>query len=220
MRPLFPSPVVVFAVAVVGFTVASGCAPAAGPSAEEGAAYLGLEEGTTFSYAISDGLSETHEIKKSGVLFEGVAVDVVAKQNGFANDERTLSLGVDVEGVSILRFFDCIARCGALDAPIPFLQWPLEEGQTTKGEAVVTVTEGDASVSHTEKHSTTVSGPLSITVPAGTFDDAFLISWTRTTVDVDGAEVSDSALLHWVPELGVVKQASFDDTNLELSSKP
>lgn len=211
---------------VVAFFIACACAlvgcPApSGPTAADGARYLGLDEGTIFTYAISDGLSETHEVKTSGVLFDGVAVDVLAKQNGFANDERTLTLGVDVAGVSILRFFDCLARCGSLDAPIPFLQWPLEEGQSTSGEAVVTLTAGATTTTQTERHSTTVSGPTSISVPAGDYDDAFLIAWTRTTIDpVAGTEESETAQLHWVPGLGVVKQQSFDNTVLELSTEP
>ncbi len=61
---------------------------------------------------------------------------------------------------------------------------------------------------------------MSVTVPAGTFDDAFLIAWTRTVVDAAGAESSEIAQLHWVPELGVVKHDAFDDTRLELTVTP
>lgn len=214
MRLLLP-------LAAVVVSAATACPAPDGVTPDDGAAYLGLTSGTTFTYAISDGLNETHEMKNSGVLFAGgLAVDVLAKQNGFANDERTMSLGVDVEGVSLLRFFDCIARCGSLSEPIPFLKWPLEEGQNTQGEAVVTLTDGADTTTQTERHSTTVSGPVSVSVPAGDYDDAFLIAWTRTVIATDGSEESQTAQLHWVPNLGVVKQQSFDNTNLELASEP
>lgn len=206
-------------VLVLVLVVVTGCQPPAGPTAEEGAAYLGLVSGTTFNYAISDGLTESHEVKDSGVLFDGESVDVLAKQNGFANDERTLTLGVDVESVSILRFLDCVARCGALSAPIPFLQWPLEEGQSVQGEAEVTVTANGASVIHTERHSTTVGASESITVPAGSFD-AFLINWTTTTINADASESSEVNVLHWSPDVGIVKWDAPDGSVLELSTEP
>ena len=43
---------------------------------------------------------------------------------------------------------------------------------------------------------------------------------TTTVVATDGSEESQTAQLHWVPNLGVVKQQSFDNTNLELASEP
>ncbi len=200
---------------------AAGCPAPAGPTAQDGALHTGLVSGTTFTYSIGNGLSETHEVKDSGFLFGGgLAVDVLAKQNGFVQDERTLTFGIDIEQVSIVRLFDCIARCGTLDAPIPFLSWPLEEGQTTEGEAVVSVSEADGtSTLHRERHSTTVSGPKEVTVAAGTFD-AFLISWSRTSTAPDGEETIESALLRLAPNVGVVQQDAFDGTALELELDP
>jgi hypothetical protein len=207
---------------IVAVAFVAGCpAPAPGPTAEDGALHTGLVAGTTLTYSIGNGLEETHEMKSSGVLFAGgLAVDVLAKQAGFAEDERTLTFGIDVEHVSIVRLLDCIARCGTLDAPIPFLTWPLEEGQSNEGEANVNVSELDGTTTlHTERHATTVSGPQEVVVAAGAFD-AFLISWTRTSTAVDGTETVDSALLHLAPEVGVVKHEAFDGTVLELTASP
>ena len=196
------------------------CTPAPGPTAAEGAAHLGLESGTTFSYIAGESVTETHEVKTSGVLFDGVAVDVLAKQNGFAKDERTITFGVDVAQASILRFQDCIARCAQPSAPIPFLNWPLTEGDSVEGDVDVTVSDGDSEVVRRERHTTTVGPPESVTVRAGTFDDAFLISWTRTITNVDESTESESNVLRWVPDLGIVKWDAPDGTVLELSTKP
>ncbi len=155
---VFSSAVGALVVVCVGaLGLLGGCPAPDVITAQDGAAYLGLVSGTALTYGVSEGLTETHTIQDSGVLFDGVAIDVIARQNGFANDERTLTLGVDVEQVSILRFQDCIARCGALDQPIAFLQWPLKNAQSTSGEAVVTRTGFDDDGVRTERHSTTVS---------------------------------------------------------------
>lgn len=201
--------------------VVVACAPPAGPTAADGAAHLGLETGTTFSYLTGDGVTtETHEVRASGVLFDGVAVDMVAKQNGFAKDERTITFGVDVAQASILRFQDCIARCISPSAPIPFLNWPLSEGNSVEGDVDVTVKNGDSETARKEHHTTTVGPPESVTVRAGTFDDAFLISWTRTITNPDQSTESELNVLRWVPDLGIVKWDAPDGTVLELSTKP
>ncbi|MDP2345219.1 MAG: hypothetical protein Q8O67_30020 [Deltaproteobacteria bacterium] len=210
-----------FAVVVVVVVVAGCPAPAGGPTAEEGAAHTGLVAGTTLTYDIGNGLTETHEMKSSGVLFAGgIAVDVLAKQAGFAEDARTLTFGIDIEHVSIVRLLDCIARCGSLDAPIPFLTWPLEEGQSNEGEANVSVSELDGSTTlQLQRHTTIVSAPVEVVVAAGTFE-AFPIAWSRTITDVAGAETVDSALLHLAPDVGVVKHQAFDGTVLDLTATP
>lgn len=197
-----------------------GCAVPEGPAAEDGAAYLGLTPGTTLRYDVGNGVTETQDMKDSGFLFAGgLPVDVFARQGGFIKDERSLTFGIDIEQVSLVRFFDCLARCGTLDGPIPFLSWPLNDGQSTEGEATVTVSAGETSTLHIENHSTAVSGPQEITVAGGTFD-AFLIAWTRTSTAVDGAVVTDDALLHLAPGVGVVKHETFDGSVLELAAAP
>jgi hypothetical protein len=186
-------------------------------TAEDGAAYLGLEAGTTLTYAAGDGLTETHERKPSDVLFAGgLTVDVIARQNGFANDERTLTFGIDVQQVSIVRFFDCLSRCAQPDQPIAFLNWPLETGDTVVGEGVVSDLRNGETTARNERHTTTVGASQSVTVPAGTFD-AFPITWQRTTADAAGTETTDSAVLYLAPDTGVVKHEAFDGTTLELT---
>lgn len=196
------------------------CPAPEGPTPEEGAAHLGLVAGTTFSYFVRDGLEEQHAVNDSSILFEGESVDVIATANGFAEDKRTMSFGVDVEEASLLRYFDCIARCGAFSAPVPFVGWPLESGTAREGETTVTLTAGADTTVQVERHLTVVSGPTSVTVPAGTFDDAFLVAWTRTVVAGDGTESSDLAQLHIVPELGIVQWQDFDEATLALTAKP
>ena len=211
----------VFCFCVVVAAFVGACAAADVPTPDDGAAHLGLESGTTFTYNVSDGVTETHEVKASGVLFAGVSVDVLAKQNGFAADARTMSVGVDVTQASLLRFFDCIVHCGTLDQPIPFLNWPLTEGDVVTGEATVTVigsNDGTDGV-HNERHSTTVGPQSTVTVPAGDFD-AFSISWTRTVIESDGSEETELTLLSWAPDVGIVKHEAADGTVLELSTKP
>lgn len=206
------------ALAVVGF---AACAPPPeGPTADHGAAYLGLVPGTTLTYDAGPGLTESHELRDSGVLFAGgLAIDVVARQNGFAEDARTLTLGVDLAQVSIVRFFDCLARCGQPDQPIAFLNWPLVAGDVVAGEATVTETTGTATTVHRESHRTTVGAPQSVTVGAGTFD-AFPVSWQRTTEQPSGAESAESAALWFVPDVGLVKHQAFDGTTLSLTIAP
>ena len=84
----------------------------------------------------------------------------------------------------------------------------------------VTVSElnGD-NVLHTERHTTTVSGPEAITVAGGSFD-AFLVNWSRTTTDAAGAVTVENALLRLAPDVGVVKHEAFDGTVLELTATP
>ena len=208
---LVASPLIVAAVAACP-------APTDVVTPDDGAAYLGLVDGTTQTYRAGAGLTETHEVKKSDVLFAGgLSVDVLAKQNGFANDERTLSFGIDVQQVSIVRFFDCLAHCAQPDQPIAFLNWPLDEGDVVVGEAVVNELVAGETTTHEERHTTTVGASQSITVPAGTFD-AFPITWQRTTTDAAGVESSDSAVLYLSPDTGVVKHETFDGTTLELDA--
>ncbi len=201
--------------------VVVGCpAPPDAPGAEDGAAYLGLVPGKTLTYAAGPGLTEAHALRDSGVLYGGgLAVDVVATQNGFAEAARTLTWGVDVAQVSILRFFDCLSRCGQPDQPIAFLNWPLTAGDVVEGNAAITETDGDQSSVRIETHRTTVGAVQSVTVGAGTFD-AFAISWQRTTETPDGNETSESAALWFVPDVGVVKHETFDGTTLELTAVP
>jgi hypothetical protein len=193
-----------------------------GPTADEGAAYLGLTSGTTLTYAASDSTTETHTFKDSDVqLLGALTVGMDATANGFAVDERSLTLAIDVERLSIMRFFGCLSRCATADQPIDVLQWPLEEGQSTVGEANVTETlNGEAVQTRTERHTTTVGAQADITVPAGTFP-AFAVTWSRTVIDATGAETAtDSSVLQWAPDVGIVRHETFEGITLELQTAP
>jgi hypothetical protein len=193
-----------------------------GPTAEEGAAYLGIATGTTLTYAASDSTSETHTFKDSDVqLLGALTVGMDAAANGFAVDERSLTFAVDAEQLSIMRFFGCLSRCANADQPIALLQWPLESGQSTVGEASVTETlNGDAVQTRTERHTTTVGALTNVTVPAGTFS-AFAVNWSRTIIDASGAETeTDTAVLQWAPDVGIVRHETFESVTLELQSAP
>jgi hypothetical protein len=209
--------------AVVVAVSSSACAPQnTGPTADEGAAYLGITSGTTLTYAASDSTVETHTFKDSDVQVLGaLTVGMDAAANGFAVDVRSLTLAVDTEQLSIMRFFGCLSRCATADQPIAVLQWPLEEGQSTVGEANVTETlNGEAVQTRTERHTTTVGAQADITVPAGTFP-AFAVNWSRTVIDATGAETAtDSAVLQWAPDVGIVRHETFEGITLELQTAP
>jgi hypothetical protein len=209
--------VVAALIALVAILPAGCPRPRAEPTATDGLAHLGWLPGTTMTYDAGEGLTETQEFRDSGVIVEdGAAVDVVARQNGFAAEERTMSLGADLEGISLLRLYSCLGRCGLLERPIAFLSWPLTTGDVVSGEAQVTETNGTLSTVRTEQHRTTVGASQSLTVPAGTFD-AFTITWQRTTTPETGAPVVDSAVLYLAPETGIVKHETFAGQILELT---
>lgn len=232
--PLSRSALFPFVVAVlVGLAGLLACAPPAQPGPEDGAAYLGIAAGQTFRYDAGGNVSETHELKASSVLVEGKLVfDLVARQNGFVVDERSLTLAVGPEDVQIVRFADCITVCGQPAEPIPFLALPLDDGQQSEIEVEVARTRnGTDEGSVTEKHVFITSGVADVTVPAGTFQ-AHTVSWTRTR---EGQ--SDSAVLRIAPaavsptELrraaerdeppapgqGIISWDAFDGAQLELA---
>jgi hypothetical protein len=210
---------VFFVASLLSVTVAVGCkAPPAAVTADDGAAYLGLVAGTTHTYSAGAGLTETHEVQRSDVLFGGgLAVDVLAKQNGFATDERTQTFGIDVAQVSIVRFFDCLAVCAQPDQPIALLNWPLQTGDVVTGEAVVSELRDGTTTARNERHTTTVGAERSLTVGDEAYD-VFAVTWQRTVADEAGAETTDSAVLYVAPGVGVVKHETFDGTTLELTS--
>jgi hypothetical protein len=219
MKRLFRFRVVVVPVLLV-LAVAACAAPPDAPTAEAGAAELGLVPGTTLNYDAGPGLTEAHALRDSGFLFSGgLAVDVLATQNGFARDERTLTFGIDVAQVSLVRFFDCLRRCGQPDRPIAFLNWPLADGEVVEGSATVTETTDGVSVLHIETHRTTVGAAVAVTVGAGTFE-AFPIVWQRIIERPDGSENSESAALWIAPGTGIVKHETFDGTTLALTAVP
>lgn len=198
-----------------------GCAAPTGPTAEDGAAYLGLVVDTKLTYESSNGTTETHDLVNSDLQQLGaLSVGLTARENGFAVEEHSLTFGVDVNEASLLRFFNCLSKCAVSDVPISFVQWPLEEDQVTTGEGSITeVVDGEVVQTRVERHTTTV-GPLAdVTVPAGTFP-AHLINWSRTTVDGTGVDVgTETTVLQWAPDVGIVRYEYDDGVKLELSSR-
>jgi hypothetical protein len=192
-----------------------------GPFPEDGAAHLGLVEGTTLTYFSSTGAIETHEFVPSDVQsLGGLTVGLLARENGFAKEDRSLTFVVDVAQASLGRFFSCLNACATVDQPIPFIGWPLTESARVEGEAIVTERLNSEIVEvRTERHTTTIGAAADITVPAGTFN-AFVVSWSKTIIDADGAEETDTAVLHWAPDVGIVKHETFDGITLELSEGP
>jgi hypothetical protein len=193
-------------------------APDQPPTADQGAAEVGLLPGSTFTYAAGQGLTETHELQESDVLFVGgFAVDLFARQNGFPAEARTLTFGIDATQISIVRLNSCLTQCGQPDQPLPWLRWPLTEGDAVDGQATVTEQRDGATTIRTEAHRTVVGATTTLTVPAGTFD-VFPVSWTRTVTPEGGAPTVENAVLHIAPGTGVVKHEAFDGTALELQT--
>ena len=58
-----------------------------------------------------------------------------------------------------------------------------------------------------------------VTVPAGTFN-AFIVSWAKTIIDAAGAETTETAVLHWAPDIGIVRHETFDGVTLDLQVAP
>lgn len=186
---------------------------------DDGAAHLGLVSGSTRTYASTSGATETHTLSGSDILLaDAITVAQVARENGFAKEERSLTFGISLEQASLVRFFSCLNVCAVPSQAIPFLAWPLEENARTEGEATVTESENGAVIeTRTERHTTTVGAQSDITVPAGTFP-AFVISWSKTIINAQGEEDTETAVLHWVPDTGLVKHDTFDGVTLELQS--
>jgi hypothetical protein len=213
-----------FAVSALVMVAAGGVgclAGPAGPSADDGAAHLGLVEGRTLTYASSTGATETHEFTASDLqVLGGLTVGLLAKENGFAKESRSLTFAVDVTQASLARFFSCLNDCATVDAPIAFIGWPLEEGARVEGEATVTESRNAEVVQiRTERHTTTIGPAADVSVPAGTFN-AFIVSWAKTIIDAAGAETTETAVLHWAPDVGIVRHETFDGVTLDLQVAP
>jgi hypothetical protein len=213
MRALPALPLVLVLVAALG------CPAPDVPGPEVGAAYMGLSEGKVFTYQTSDGLEETVTVTENNgfTLGDRIVYDLVARaQTNLVVDERTLSLAVGADSVELVRFFDCISKCATLSAPVPFLQLPLEGGQSDETEVVVAKQEqGQDAGQETQRHAILVDDAADITVPAGTFE-AFTVSWTRTIDDGTNPATTENATLRIAEGEGIVAWTSFDGTELQL----
>lgn len=186
------------------------CQPPDVPTPADSAAYLGLSAGTVVAFDAT-GTDAELEVKQSSVLRDNALVfDLISKQQGFIQDDRTFTIAVGVEETSIVRFADCIQRCGTPDADIPFVTVPFDPGDNAETDVSVTVVANGAEESVTaEKHTILVGDEIDTTVPAGEFT-GFNISWTR---DRDGD--AQTSLLVIVPEVGIVSWQTFDGASLK-----
>jgi hypothetical protein len=210
--PASPShrPVVAAAVLAVAAPLAtSACQPPDVPTPEDAAAYLGLAAGSVVAFDAA-GSEAALEVKQSSVLRDGALVfDLISKQQGFIQDDRTFTVAVAVEDVSIVRFGDCIQRCGTPTADIPFVTVPFDTGDSAVTEVdVTTVANGAEESVLAEKHTVLVGDEVETTVPAGDFS-GFTVSWTR---DRDGD--AQTSLLTFAPDVGIVSWQTFDGVEL------
>jgi hypothetical protein len=199
-------------VAVVGAATLAACATKEEPTPQDGAKYLGFVAGETRTYAVGES-SETHELRDSSVQGDGISVDLLAKDGGgFAVEARSFTLGITGTSSNLLRFSDCVNPCGEPKKPIPFVDWPLEDGGEHETTVDVKLTENGAEERTEEQtHAILVGAEEEIEVPAGKFD-AFSVSWTITV-----GEESEAHLIYIAANEGVVQWKTPDGLQLDLS---
>jgi hypothetical protein len=176
---------------------------------EEGATYFGLGDGLTSTWARDDQVSEVHAMTTGVGVRDGVALDVVARENGLVVDARTRTLEVTDEALLLTRALDCLRDCESFEPPVVLARWPLSLGAVAESSVVVTRT-GSSPGTVDEVHRTTVGDPIDVEVPAGLFTGQPIV-WTRTRDDV-----TTSARLVVVPNVGIVVIEDFDAHQLAL----
>jgi hypothetical protein len=189
--------------------------------AELTAQYFNLPDEGTFTYASEAGLSETHDYARED-NDEGednrFAYQRTARRGGFLQDDATVLFEVnDDRQLIITRYFDCVTRCGELSTPVVvFDTWPLEGGTAAETTTLVTLTRnGDPDGERTEEHRFAIGDEEAITTPAGTFESAYTVVWTRTIEDE-----SSSASLVVSPFNGFIVIEDFSGQRFELESGP
>lgn len=190
--------------------VLAGCPPPHVPGPADAAAYLGMVAGTTATFQ-SGPLEATLEMKTSSLLRdEALVFDLLSKESGFVKDDRTFTIAVGVNETALVRFFDCISKCGQPSEDIPFLAVPLQAGDSVETTVDVVVTEpSEAERTVVETHTLVVGEESAVTVPAGTFT-GFTVSWSRVRDDV--AQTSRMTI---VPDTGIVSWSTFDGAELQ-----
>lgn len=197
--------------------LAASCEPAREePSPEDAAAYFGIFDGLELVYRSDTGLEETHTFERSNAFAHRVVYDRLVKRGGFSQDDAILSLEATLEGLQIVRFYDCLNRCGVPDAPVAFLPWPIQGGERLESEVTVEVTRnGEPEETRAERHRLQLANqPESVEVAAGSFE-GFEVIWQRT---ID--ESTDTALFVVAPEVGIIVSEGFDGVRFELSEAP
>lgn len=189
--------------------------------AELTAAYFNLPDEGTFTYASEAGLTETHayarqegeEGEEERFIYERTA-----RRGGFLQDDATVTFeATEDRQLLITRYYDCVTRCGELATPIVvFDTWPIEGGGAAETTTIVSFTRnGDPDGERTEAHRFAIGDEASVTTPAGTFESAFAVVWTRT---IDGESASANLVVS--PQNGFVVIEDFTGQRFELEDGP
>jgi hypothetical protein len=180
------------------------------PGPEDAAAYLGIAAGSTLAFQ-SGAVEATIEMRASSVLRdEALVFDLLSKESGFVNDDRTFSIAVSAADARLVRFFDCISKCGQPNTDIPFLAVPLVAGDSFETQVdVKNIVNGQDAGTSVETHTIIVGDEAEVTVPAGAFT-GFTLSWSRVRDDV-----VQTSLMTIVPDTGIVSWSTFDGAELE-----
>jgi len=203
-----------WALGVALLTHLAGCTGGGRPLGELCAEYFGMVDGRTFEYQ-GPSLSEIHAYTRRPGIEDRWIFDRKVTRGGFVEDDTTFSVEATAEGIFIIRYFDCITRCGEPSEPIKVLEFPVNAGDSSETEVELEIMEnGAVTETRTEKHRFAVASPAEVTVPAGTFN-GFNVVWTRT---VDG--VSSTAGLVFVENIGFVSVEPFDGGTYALKALP
>lgn len=190
------------------------CSPAPEePAAADVAAYFGLVDGAERVFRSENGLEETHSFTRNGGFGEREVYERVVRRGGFVEDELTLRFEASVErGLEILRFHDCVTKCGELSEPIAFLPWPLRGGESLESDVEVTVSRnGEVQETRAEHHAVQVGNEMEHIVAAGTFS-AFQVLWSKRV----GDEEPRSVQIVVAPEEGLIVSEGFSGGSFEL----
>lgn len=195
----------------------AGCAPPKEePTAKDALAYFGIADGKELSFTGAGGLTETHTYEKNNTFAEREAYDRLVRRGGFAEDDSIFTVEATLEGLQIVRFYECLNLCGEPSEPVKMLPWPVEGGEATETDLTVAVTRNNVDEgTREERHRFQVgSAAEEVTVPAGTFE-GFTVLWART---IDGETTSSQFV--FVPDVGVVVSEGFDGMRFELAAAP
>ena len=175
------------------------------------AAYFGISDGARFAYRNENGASEEHTYVRNTTFADKEAFDREVRRGGFLQDDAVFTVEATMEGLSLIRFFDCLRQCGETSAPIPMLSWPLVPGERLASTVTVTIDRDGEITTEEQTHAFQLAGASeNVETQAGSFEGYPLI-WTRTV----SGETQTSQLV-FVPEIGFVVNEWFDGVRFEL----
>lgn len=192
------------------------CVTACGPAIEapgpaDVAAYFGIADGNRFSYRSENGATEEHTYIRNTTFADKQAFDREVRRGGFLQDDAVITVESTMEGLFLIRFFDCLRQCGTTSAPIPMLSWPLVPGERLSSTVTVTIDRDGAIEQEEQTHAFQLAGASeTLETAAGEFE-GYRVIWTRT---MEG--VTQTSQLVFVPEVGFVVHEGFDGLRFEL----